>query len=77
MQKINVYKLHNADDMVAKITELRSQGKHPFSMAVFNHDANDFHGDPTYLLDAPVGFSTRPYDAIAPYIGQYNIIDVK
>ena len=77
MQKINVYKVHNADALVHKIAELRSQGKHPFSIASCNQDANDFHGDPTYLIDAPVGYSTRPYQAIAPYIDQYNIVEVK
>ena len=77
MQKITVYKVHDVDSLVKKITELRNQGKHPFSIASFNQDANDFHGDPTYLLDAPVGYSTRPYQAIAPYIDQYNIVEVK
>lgn len=76
MQKINAYKIHNADALVHKIIELREQGKHPFSMAVLNGDANDFHGDPTYLLDAPVGYSTRPYQAIAPYLDQYNLVEV-
>ena len=77
MKKITVYKIHNADALVMKIAELRNQGKHPFSIASFNQDANDFHGDPTYLLDAPVGYSTRPYSAIAPYVDQYNIVEVK
>lgn len=77
MAKINVYKIHTADDLVEKITELRKQGKHPFSMAAFNQDASDFHGDPTYLLDSPVGYSTRPLVAIKPYLDQYNIIEVK
>lgn len=36
MQKITVYKIHDADALVEKITELRSQGKHPFSIASFN-----------------------------------------
>ena len=77
MRKITVYKIHSADDLVKKIAELRKQGKHPFSIAMFNQDDNDFHGDPTYLLDAPVGYSTRPYQAIAPYINQYNIVEVR
>ncbi|MBB1063626.1 hypothetical protein [Limosilactobacillus fastidiosus] len=77
MQKIIVYKIHSADDLIKKITELRKQGKHPFSIAIFNQDDNDFHGDPTYLLDAPVGYSTRPSSAIKPYLNQYNIVEVK
>ncbi len=77
MQKINVYKVHNADALVHKIEELRKQGKHPHAVAALNGDAVDFHGDPTYLIDSPVGFSTRPYQAIAPYIDQYNIVEVK
>lgn len=77
MQKINVYKVHDADALVHKIAELRSQGKHPFSIASFNQDANDFHGDPTYLIDSPVGFSTREERAILPFVDQYNIIEIK
>lgn len=77
MQKITVYKIHSADDLIKKITELRKQGKHPFSIAMFNQDDNDFHGNPTYLLDAPVGYSTRPFCAIKPYLKQYNIVEVK
>ena len=76
MQKITVYKIHDADALVEKITELRSQGQHPFSIASFNQDANDFHGDPTYLLDPPIGYSTRPERAIKPYVDQYNIVEV-
>lgn len=77
MQKITVYKIHDADTLVEKITELRDQGKHPYSIASFNQDANDFHGDPTYLLDPPIGYSTRPEQAIKPYVGEYHIIEVK
>ena len=77
MQKINAYKIHNADALVHKIIELREQGKHPFSMAVLNGDADDWHGDPTYLLDPPIGFSTRPAYAIKRYLSQYNIVEVK
>lgn len=77
MQKINVYKIHNADVLVHKINELRERGKHPFSLATLNGDAVDFHGDPTYLLDAPVGFSTRDKRAVLPFMDQYNIIEVK
>lgn len=76
MQKINVYKVHDADALVHKIAELRSQGKHPFSMATLHQDANDFHGDPTYLIDASVGYSTRSLESIKPYLDQYKIIDV-
>lgn len=76
MRKITVYKLHNVDDLVHRIEQLHNQGKHPFSMAVMNGDARDFHGDPTYLLDAPVGYSTRPERAIKPYLDQYNIVEV-
>ncbi len=76
MQKITVYKIHNADALVKKITELRKQGKHPFSMAALHQDANDFHGNPTYLIDASVGYSTRSLESIKPYLDQYTIIDV-
>lgn len=76
MQKINVYKVHDADALVHKIAELRSQGKHPFSMAALHRDANDFHGNPTYLIDASVGYSTRSLESIKPYLDQYKIIDV-
>lgn len=77
MQKITVYKLHTADDLAHKIEQLHNQGKHPFSMAVMNGDARDFHGDPTYLLDSPVGYSTRPEVAVLPFMNQYNIVDVR
>lgn len=77
MQKINVYKVHNADTLAHKIEELRKQGKHPFSLAVLNGDARDFHGDPTYLLDTPVGFSTRPANAVEPIIDQYQVTEIK
>ena len=77
MQKINVYKIHNADALVHKITELREQGKHPLAMAALNGDAVDYHGDPTYLIDTPMGFNTRPVQAIIPFLDDYNIIEVK
>lgn len=77
MQKINVYKVHNADTLVHKIEELRKQGKHPHAVAALNGDAVDFHGDPTYLIDSPVGFNTRDEQAIVPFVNQYHIIDVK
>lgn len=77
MQRINVYKVHNADELVHKITELRHLGKHPHAIAALNGDAVDYHGDPTYLIDSPVGFSTRPEQAIRPFINQYHIIDIK
>lgn len=77
MQKINVYKVHNADALVHKITELRQASKHPHAIAALNGDAVDFHGDPTYLIDSPVGFSTREERAILPFVDQYNIIEVK
>lgn len=77
MQKINAYKIHNADALVHKIIELREQGKHPFSMAVLNGDADDWHGDPTYLLDPPIGYSTRSANAVAPYLNTYHVIDIQ
>jgi hypothetical protein len=76
MQKITVYKIHDTDTLIQKITELRSQGKHPFSMAVLNGDADDWHGDPTYLLDPPIGYSTRSAQAVQPYMDQYHVIEV-
>lgn len=77
MQKTDVYKVHDADALVHKIEELRKQGKHPYSIAALNGDAADFHGDPTYLIDSPVGFSTREERAILPFVDQYNIIEIK
>lgn len=77
MQIINVYKLHSKEALENKIQQLREQGKHPFSMALFNHDASDWHGDPTYLLDPPIGYSTRPLDAVKPHLKDYHIIDIK
>lgn len=76
MQKINVYKVHNADTLVHKIEELRKQGKHPHAVAALNGDAVDYHGDPTYLIDASVGYSTRSLESIKPYLDQYKIIDI-
>ena len=77
MQKPIAYKIHTADALVMQIERLTKQGKHPFSMAVLNGDARDFHGDPTYLLDAPVGFSTRPANAVEPIIDQYQVTEIK
>lgn len=76
MKKITVYKIHDADTLVQKITELRQQDRHPYAMAALHNDANDYHGDPTYLIDASVGYSTRSLESIKPYLDQYKIIDV-
>lgn len=76
MQKITVYKIHDADTLVHKITELRQQDRHTYAMAALHNDANDYHGDPTYLIDASVGYSTRSLESIKPYLDQYKIIDV-
>lgn len=51
MHKIKAYKIHDADTLVKKIAELRKNGKHAYSMAALHNDANDYHGDPTYLID--------------------------
>ena len=77
MQQINVYKLHSKQALKNKIVELRENGHHAFSVAASIGDAGDWHGGPTYLLDSPVGYSTRPANAIKPYLNQYNIIDVE
>ncbi len=77
MEKINVYKCHTPESLFAKLKEFKADGKkHPFSLAKLYGDADDWHGDPTYLLDAPTGYSTRPEDAIKRYRNSYNIIDV-
>lgn len=77
MKKITVYKIHDADTLVHKITELRQQDRHPYAMAALHNDANDYHGDPTYLIDASVGYSTRPAQSVEPIADQYHVIDVK
>ena len=77
MQIITVYRLHSKQALAAKIQQLREQGKHPFSIAQYNQDEDDWHGDPTYLLDPPIGYSTRPADAIKCYLSQYNVVEVK
>ena len=77
MRIIDVYKLHSKQALIKKIGQLREQGKHPFSMAQFNHDDADWHGDPTYLLDSPIGYSTRPLSAIKQYLSDYHIIEVQ
>ena len=76
MPIITVYKLHSQRALTAKIQKLREKGKHPFSIAQFNQDDADWHGDPTYLLDSPIGYSTRPEDAVKPYMKHYHVIDV-
>lgn len=76
MQIINVYRLHSKQALKDKIQQLREQGKHPFSIAQYNQDDADWHGDPTYLLDSPIGYSTRPEDAVLPYMNQYHVIDI-
>lgn len=77
MHKIKAYKIHDADTLVKKIAELRKNGKHAYSMAALHNDANDYHGDPTYLIDASVGYSTRPAQSVEPIADQYHVIDVK
>lgn len=77
MQMINVYKIHSQQDLKDKIQELRENGHHPFSVAKTIGDDSDWHGDPTYLLDPPIGYSTRPADAIKRYLSQYNVVEVK
>lgn len=77
MQRINVYKIHSQQALKNKIEKLREQGHHPFSVARTIGDDSDWHGDPTYLLDPPIGYSTRPADAIKRYLSQYNVVEVK
>lgn len=77
MAIINVYRCHSEQALKLKIEELREHGRHPFSVAKTIGDASDWHGDPTYLLDPPIGYSTRPAKAVTPYLDQYNVIDVK
>lgn len=77
MQQVNAYKCHSEQALKDKIEELREHGRHPFSLATTFGDASDWHGDPTYLLDPPIGYSTRPADAIKRYLSQYNIVEVK
>ncbi len=76
MQKINVYKLHSKQALKQQVEKLRSQGHHPFSVAASLEDADDWHGDPTYLLDPPIGYSTRPANAIKRYLSHYNVVEV-
>lgn len=76
MQRINVYKIHSQQALKDRIQELREQGHHPFSVAKTIGDDSDWHGDPTYLLDSPIGYSTRPEDAVQPYMKHYHVIDV-
>lgn len=76
MQIITVYKVHSKQALKDKIEELREQGKHPFSVARTIGDDSDWHGNPTYLLDPPIGYSTRSEDAVKPYMDQYHVIDM-
>lgn len=76
MRIINVYKLHSKEALENKIQQLREHGHHPFSVAASIGDASDWHGDPTYLLDPPIGYSTRPANAIKRYLSHYNVVEV-
>lgn len=76
MQKVNAYQCHSKQALKKKIKELREHGRHPFSVAASLEDADDWHGDPTYLLDPPIGYSTRPADAIKRYLSHYNVVEV-
>lgn len=76
MQKITVYQCHTPQQLFDKVAEFKEAGKHPFSVAKMNGDADDWHGDPTYLLDAPIGFSTRPENAVKNFKKHYNIVDI-
>ena len=75
LQLINVYKIHSQVMLKRKIEELREHGRHPFSLATTFGDASDWHGDPTYLLDPPIGYSTRSAQAVEPYMDQYHVIE--
>lgn len=76
MQQVNAYKCHSEQALKLKIEELREQGHHAFSIASAIGDASDWHGDPTYLLDPPIGYSTRSAQAVEPYMNQYHVIEV-
>lgn len=76
MAIINVYCCHSEQALKDKIEELREHGRHPFSLATTFGDASDWHGDPTYLLDPPIGYSTRSAQAVEPYMKHYHVIDV-
>lgn len=76
MAIINVYRCHSEQALKDKIEELREHGRHPFSLATTFGDASDWHGDPTYLLDPPIGYSTRSAQAVEPYMNQYHVIEV-
>lgn len=76
MAIINVYRCHSKQALKDKIEELREHGRHPFSLATTFGDASDWHGDPTYLLDPPIGYSTRSAKAVEPYMNQYHVIEV-
>lgn len=76
MQQVNAYKCHSEQTLKRKIQDLREQGQHPFSVARTIGDDSDWHGDPTYLLDPPIGYSTRSAKAVQPYMDQYHVIEV-
>lgn len=76
MQIIDAYKLHSKRALKQQVEKLRSRGHHPFSVAASIGDASDWHGDPTYLLDPPIGYSTRSANAVGPYLNAYHIIDI-
>lgn len=77
MAIINVYRCHSEQALKLKIEELRGQGHHAFSVAKTIGDASDWHDDPTYLLDPPIGYSTRSANAVAPYLNTYHVIDIQ